>query len=91
MRRIEEEMVCAFNADRNWKKDNTEVRTEGGKTTVYLHGNRIAYKDRHGIHLDEKVCSMWTTVTTRSRLVALGFNARIRQGILYVDEQAIIG
>ena len=42
MRKIEQQMCAAIQADKNWKSGNTEVVTNDGVSTVYLHGNKIA-------------------------------------------------
>ena len=71
MRKIERQMIDAV-ADNIafWRKDNTEVVTDGERTYVYLHGHMIADID---IETDTMLISAcgWKTATTKSRLNAL--------------------
>lgn len=80
MRIIEKEMLDAIRSRKNWKKSNTEVRICDNTISVFLYSNLIAYKQ------DDKpwcYCSCgWHTVTTRSRLKALGCNCVIRKGYI---------
>lgn len=74
MRKIENEMVDAFNANRTFKKANTEVWKNSADLIVLLHGNIIAVK--HG-ELSPTPNALqvfdggWQTVPTKSRLNAL--------------------
>lgn len=70
MRKIEQAMVNAVQAGIAWSNANTMVTKDG---TVYLHGNRIAYKLGSELVCDEATLSRWPTATTQSRLRALGF------------------
>jgi len=74
MRKIERQTLDAIKANRNFKSGNTEVR-EG---VVYLHGNRIAERQGNSLTLDVATLNRWPTVTTRSRLNALGFSVSQR-------------
>jgi len=74
MRKIERQTLEAIKANRNFKRGNTEVR-EG---VVYLHGNRIAERRGNKLTLDVETLHRWPTVTTRSRLNALGFSVSQR-------------
>lgn len=70
MRKIEEDMVTAIFARKDWRCKNTEVAVTDETVNVYLHGNRIArYWIASGV-LDMTLCG-WPTVTTRSRLNAI--------------------
>lgn len=87
MRTIEQNMVHAFNARKNWKSGNTEVRvsTEGGATTVVvlLHGNEI-FEESHnlqGLFVRYFTLHGWDTPTTRSRLRALGLEVYRSKGV----------
>ena len=74
MRKIEQNMLQAVLNCRDWHEDNTSVI--GG--AVYLHGNRIAYRDtltRLWV-ADAATLAQWPTNTTRSRLRALGFTVK---------------
>ena len=74
MQKIERQTLEAIKANRNFKSGNTEVR-EG---VVYMHGNRIAERRGNKLTLDVETLHSWPTVTTRSRLNALGFSVNQR-------------
>lgn len=90
MRQIEKMMVRAFNAGENFHLSNTSVSVnetawdyKNNRFTVLpvavrLHGNLIAYKDKTGVcHFS---AGGWHTVTTSSRLRALGAPVCVRGG-----------
>ncbi len=87
MRQIEKRMCAAVRERRNWKESNTEVRRVEGGTGVYLHGNNIATFYDNG----ERFFSLagWNTVTTRSRLNALGARVGQRNWEPYYDGERI--
>ena len=72
MRKIERQMIQAIVDERShWSKDNTRVETEKGyRSTVYLHGHRIAvyYPKDQTLHINN--CG-YDTNTTKSRLNTL--------------------
>ena len=71
MRKIERQMLQAIVDDKDWSKDNTRVETEKGyRSTVYLHGHRIAvyYPSTQQLHINN--CG-YETNTTKSRLNVL--------------------
>ena len=71
MRKIERQMLQAIVDDKDWSKDNTRVETEKGyRSTVYLHGHRIAvyYPKDQTLHINN--CG-YETNTTKSRLNVL--------------------
>ena len=72
MRKIERQMLQAIVDDRpHWSKDNTRVETEKGyRSTVYLHGHRIAVYYPNGMNLHINNCG-YETNTTKSRLNVL--------------------
>ena len=71
MRKIEREMLQAIVDERTWSKDNTRVGIEKGyRSTVYLHGHRIACYYPANAHLLVNNCG-YATNTTKSRLNAL--------------------
>ena len=80
MRKIEKQALEAIKANRNFKSGNTEVVGR----VVYLHGNKIAERRGNRLILDTATLHRWPTVTTRSRLNALGFSVFQRN-----DEQII--
>lgn len=82
MRQIEKEMVSAIRAGRDWHKSNTEVRIsyDGSVAWVSLFGRNIATVKPGSCEPITWNCRGWVTMTTRSRLRALGFNVRIKNG-----------
>lgn len=76
MRVIEMEMLGAIVARKNWRKSNTEVLfdRDGNGFGVYLHHNFIArgVSVNHSFQITYATLAGWDTVTTRSRLRALG-------------------
>lgn len=73
MRKIENDMVRAVEARKNWAVSNTAVVVDkdNGTITVKLHGNPIYIHTITGKHY--VTCAGWNSNTTRSRLRALGF------------------
>lgn len=77
MRKIEELMVKAVNEQRNFKRSNTEVKFKDGVCHVKLFGNTIYYqKGNVKLYHD----AGWPTMTTASRLRALGANILFKRG-----------
>ena len=77
MRKIEQNMLSALHAGRNWSEGNTMV----ANGVVYLHGSRIAYRKEWAngettLEADAETLKAWPTNTTRSRLRALGFRVQ---------------
>ena len=68
MRKIETQMNAAIQANKNWASGNTQVVTNMGVSTVYLHGNKIALIDDTSLTLFD---GGWQSNTTKSRLNAL--------------------
>ena len=68
MRKIESQMNAAIKADKNWSSGNTQVVTNEGVSTVYLHGNKIAMVDNTSVTVFD---GGWQSVTTKSRLNAI--------------------
>ena len=68
MRKIEAQMNAAIKADKNWSSGNTQVVTNCGVSTVYLHGNKIALVDDTSVTVFD---GGWQSVTTKSRLNAI--------------------
>lgn len=71
MRAIESEMLKAWNNETNFHKSNTAVIVDADSVRVYLFGHCIARKSRETGATLFSLCG-WNTVTTRSRLNALG-------------------
>ena len=88
MRKIEKEMIQALKDKRHWNKDNTMVHSYGA---VYLHGNHIADVDPVTGELKVNLYTLrkWPSMTTRSRLRALGANLVSIKGILHLNGVSI--
>ena len=75
MRKIEEKMIQAIINGKNFKQSNTEVKIFDKYINVLLHDNRIARIDTTKSIYTMQVSSCgWYSVTTKSRLNALGCN-----------------
>ena len=68
MRKIEIQMNAAIQGNQNWSSGNTQVVTNMGVSTVYLHGNKIALVDENSLTLFD---GGYQSTTTKSRLNAL--------------------
>lgn len=77
MRKIEEAMVKAVKEKRNFKRSNTEVKFKDGVCHVKLFGNTIYYQ-KGDVKLYHH--AGWPTMTTASRLRALGANILFKRG-----------
>ena len=76
MRKIEQQMWNAINNQANWRSGNTSVqRIDDVNMAVYLHGNHIAdVNSRNGfVMVNTATLIQWPTLTTKSRLRALGW------------------
>lgn len=103
MRSIEREMLDAIREQRDWEsssphgKTEVAVRThnagdpEGRHATVYLHGHPIAtwFYDRQTLEVNEATLRRWPTVTTKSRLRALGADVEQKDNRVYLDGEDI--
>lgn len=78
MRKIEQQMIAAVKAKKNWESGNTRVEKVDEFMDVYLHGNHIACVGWQAVP-NPTTFKRWPTRTTVSRLRALGINASIRQ------------
>ena len=88
MRKIEKEMIEALKTNRYWSKDNTMVH--GGSGDVYLHGNHIANVSKDGVlKVNLYTLRKWPSMTTRSRLRALGAHLVSIKGTLHLDGKSI--
>lgn len=99
MRKIEKQMIEAI--ERNaayWGNSNTHVKTYtqgetgnpyGTRSEVYLHNNLIAEvwtKDgQQTLEVNTATLARWPSVTTKSRLRALGANVTTKKGRTYLD------
>ena len=92
MRVIEREMLTAIREGKEWRKDNTrvdQVESTGG-ADVYLYNHHIATVQANGVVLvNTGTLRNYPTVTTKSRLRALGVNVYTRKHITYLDGEEI--
>lgn len=93
MRKIEKEMLEAIKGKVDWCKANTGVFMEnagspyGPRAEIYLHGQNIAnywYKSGE-LDVCERTLARYPTVTTKSRLRALGVNVYTKAGVTYLN------
>lgn len=86
MRVLEYKMRNAVNNKKRASIGNTFVNVEGSDVFVYLHGNLI-YKEVGGVK--SFTLAGWNTVTTRSRLNALGCDVTQRNWMPYHNGELI--
>ena len=92
MRQIESAMLAAIRQRVDFYKDNTAVVFSDHvgnphlDATVYLHGHSIAEVLPDGsFKINTDTLQEWPTRTTVSRLRALGFDVRIKNGVPLVN------
>ena len=92
MRKIEEKMVNAIMNGKNFRQSNTEVKVFDKYIDVLLHGNLIARIDTTTNPYVMKVDNCgWYSVTTKSRLNALGCNIVQRDWDWYnIDKDGVL-
>lgn len=93
MRKVEKQMLGAIKSRKGMFGRNTMVTIagDGERAQVYLHGNHIAdYWYRTGVtEVNECTLSRWPSVTTKSRLRALGVDVYTKDHVTYLDGKAI--
>jgi len=93
MRKIESSMITAVHTKANWFKGSTAVQYNEYTYTscIRLHGNIIATYGPMDAVVKPRLDTFreWPTVTTRSRLRALGVNASIEGGQAMIDGELI--
>ena len=75
MRKIEQQMCKAIGQRKTWSSGNTAVRPiDDVNVGVFLFGNHIAdvNSETGFVMVDRNTLAKWPTVTTKSRLRALG-------------------
>ena len=87
MKKLETEMLAALRTGRAWRSGNTSVTAPDntGRAAVYLHGNHVADWRNGRAEPNLSTLARWPTVTTKSRLRALGVNIYQQKGRIYVD------
>lgn len=91
MRKIEQEMLEAIRERKDWQKDNTRVSFfPEGCGDVFLHGHHIATIG-FDLSIKENTDTLrdWPTVTTKSRLRALGVDLTQEKGKIYIDGEYV--
>lgn len=93
MRKIESAMLEAIKAKRDWVKDNTSVHYNDttNSSVVRLHGNLIAFycHDLNEYRYSYEMLSRYPTVTTKSRLRAMGASVTTKKGVTFLDGVAV--
>ena len=87
MRKIETEMLAALHNGRAYQSKNTTVTAPDrtGRAQVHLHGNHIADWRNGQAVPNLGTLARWPTVTTKSRLRALGVPIEQRRGCIYIN------
>lgn len=97
MRKIEQEMNQAIAAMLNnrgvyrWHKANTGISSNyAGECEVFLHDNHIATVSKGGVlKVNLYTLRKWPSMTTRSRLRALGADLVSIKGTLHLNGKSI--
>ena len=96
MRNIEKETNHAISALLNnrgvyrWQKANTSITSNyAGECEVFLHNNHIATVSKEGLKVNLYTLRKWPSMTTRSRLRALGADLVSIKGTLHLDGRSI--
>ncbi len=96
MRKIEQEMNQAIAALLNnrgvyrWHKANTGISSNyAGECEVFLHNNHIATVTKEGLKVNVSTLRRWPSMTTRSRLRALGADLVSIKGTLHLNGKSI--
>jgi len=94
MRKIEQKMNQAIRTGKNWAGANTNVyhfiNDDGTRfTSIFLHCNHIANVRDGILTVNRYTLARWPSVTTKSRLRALGANVYTKRGVTYLDDVAV--
>lgn len=92
MRKIEQNMRHAAFHNQRWQSDSTSVRPiDDNNCAIYLHGNEIATVNSYTgfVMVNRDTLRRWPTVTTKSRLRALGVNVYSKNHEVYLDNERI--
>ena len=102
MRKIENAMIQAVYAKRDWWLDNTAVfyisanesgNPHGSRSEIYLHDNLIAeyWHDQTAapLEVNRATLARWPSNTTKSRLRALGANVRTVKGRTLLNDEEV--
>jgi hypothetical protein len=94
MRQIEKDMLNAIDSHKAWRNSNTSVSLHVDARgflvpNVFLHNNHIATVENGIVKVNTYTLAKWPTVTTKSRLRALGANVTTKRGVTYLDGVAL--
>lgn len=91
MRKIEQQMIAAIAARKNWTGGSTSVKYLNGWSYISLHGNNIAQvsHDLGCSYANAETLRQWPTATTKSRLRALGVHVTTKNHVTYLEGKAI--
>ena len=102
MRKIEKQLLAAIKARKDWTLNNTGCffvsasesgNVAGSRTEIYLHGNHIAdywHDLAEPLEVDSRTLARYPTVTTKSRLRALGANVMTKKGVTYLNDAPVM-
>ncbi len=97
MRKIEEKMLYACPKGKNWCSGNTRVvsftsNDERPVSRVFLYGHELGewFRDTGTFEVKISTLKTWPTVTTRSRLRALGVDVRQQDGHQILNGERIV-
>lgn len=92
MRKLENEMLAALRAGRDWQSGNTSVTAPDrtGRAQVHLHGNHIADWNNGRVVPNLTTLARWPTVTTKSRLRALGVSIYQQKGRICANGVVVV-
>lgn len=93
-------MIQAIEARKQWQNANTAVwyvsssesgNPHGGRSEIFLHNNHIANYWHNSKELEVNLYTLkrWPSMTTRSRLRALGANLVSIKGTLHLNGKSI--
>lgn len=88
MRKIEESMVAAVKANRNYTSANTSVLVQDDSVHVSLYDNTI-YKRNINTGAVQFCLATYDTATTRSRLRALGIGVYRKNKVPHYNDTPI--
>ena len=89
MRLIEKKMLDAIKQGRNFTLNNTHVKIDANIAHVFLHGNHIASVVNNNVMVNIDTLRSYPTVTTKSRLRALGVDVYTKNFKTYLNGEAI--
>lgn len=92
MRKIEQKMNEAVVNNKAWQGSNTTVSPiDDVNCAVFLHGNHIAdvNSDTGFVMVNLNTLRNWPSMTTRSRLRALGADLVSIKGVLHLNGKSI--